>query len=199
MNMTIRTMDVTGETINGAATHAFGRDLEYGQGTVSGPRHTDTLTMHGVAVAKPAPRPRMITPRDAQAIPQALGSATRIRRAWQSCLVSLNNAAASTEDPLDKVNAFSDFRRALASLWAERPHRERQFAILINRLQTSFLLADAATMSDAKLAALEKVIREASRLGVFSSGDIRSFGAILDKAGCDVLDGLPDEDVDKSA
>ena len=169
--------------------------VAYEKGTVSGPAHCDTLTTGAgpfTAREDPAAMRPPSEPHGLSGPPP--GTDVRTARAWKTCKAALECAFENASDPVSKANALYEYQEALARLWKEREHREKGFAVLVNRLQVMLIGADLTTVRPQHVEALLKVVNEAPRHQPLSSSNIRKFSADLDKAGCDVFKGLRSDD-----
>ncbi len=161
--------------------------VNYTKETVTGPRHAGALTTAGgVLTDRPVQLPSSVQPRLKRELP-GRGVRSRITRAWRLSYDALEGALDNEDDLIARGNELFAFRDAMAQLWEEREHREDAFAIVVNRLQTTLLGLNIALITRSRIEALRDVVAEARFSCPLSHSDIRRFGAVLDKAGCNVF------------
>ena len=187
-------VDATGGVGEAAVLTADGRSHEHRtveKTPVSGPRHTGTFVSSGdyaadidASIGAPSAEVGAVS-----ALPVA-GSRRRIQQAFTECKVALECALNSGHDFIAKANALTDFADALAVLWNERTHRERQFSLVVNRLQTMMLEMDLENVLEEKLQAVRRVVSSAAAAPQLTNSDVRFVSSTLAKAGCDVFTGL---------
>ena len=187
-------VDATGGLGEAAVLIAGGRSYEdrtVEKTSVSGPRHTGTFVSWGDCAANiDASIGASSTEVGAASALPVAGSRRRIQQAFTECKVALECALESGDDLIAKANALTDFSDALAVLWTERPHRERQFSLVVNRLQTMMVEMDLENVSEDKLRALRSVVSSAAAAPQLTNSDVRFVSSTLAKAGCDVFTGF---------